>query len=228
MLRYGSRKPSRAEIDLATSRYRAAIRLFPFESEVWATFVEALEKQGRENDYLELVRPVAEQIARSRAVDKWIADQEPGHDTIAHYRAALSDSLALMYLGFSRSDEIRELEESLDELRSKRTQAVQELQRLTAERDREDDNVPASPSIDFPSVRPTEAELERRIKLAGKAITKLEKQITARTRALPLFRNALAAPDMANALRAQRQHPMHKLLRRMYHETRGRAGRGKS
>ena len=81
--------------------------------------------------------------------------------------------------------------------------------------------MPASPNGEFPSVRPTEAELERKIDAASKRVTRLEKQIAARTRALPLFRAALDAPALADALRAQRAHPLHKLLRRMYHETRG-------
>ena len=51
-------------------------------------------------------------------------------------------------------------------------------------------------------------------------IERIEKQIAARTRALPLFRDVLEAGDLASELRAQRDHPAHKLLRRMFHENR--------
>jgi hypothetical protein len=52
----------------------------------------------------------------------------------------------------------------------------------------------------------------------------LEKQIAARTEALPLYEETLATDELADDLRAQRDHPMHTLLRRMYHEQRsGRA-----
>ncbi len=52
----------------------------------------------------------------------------------------------------------------------------------------------------------------------GRQLTKLDKQITARARALPLFRSVVESEDLAPALRSQREHPMHTLLRRLYHE----------
>ena len=53
----------------------------------------------------------------------------------------------------------------------------------------------------------------------GRRLAKLDKQISARSRALPLFRSVVESDDLAPALRSQRQHPVHTLLRRLYHES---------
>ena len=64
------------------------------------------------------------------------------------------------------------------------------------------------------------AELTRRIQETSAQLEKLDKQIAARSRALPLFRATLETGDLGSELRAQRSHPLHALLRRMYHEKR--------
>jgi len=229
MLRYGTQKPTPAEIDLATQRYKAALRVFPFDHTVWASMTKGLESQGRENDYLNIARPVADAVARSRAVNVWIESEDPGHAALAAYRRAFSDSLALMYLGFSTGDGVGEIEAGLGELRAKRAEAERELDALSAEREQRDDGdyYPASPAGDDAAEGPSIAELNRRIALATDRIDKLELQIAARTRALPLFQDVLQQEDLAGALRVQRDHKLHMLLRRMYHESRSASvGRG--
>ena len=52
---------------------------------------------------------------------------------------------------------------------------------------------------------------------------RLEQQIAARTRALPLYKETLATDGLAEELRTRRDHPVHTLLRRMYHELRSAA-----
>ena len=64
------------------------------------------------------------------------------------------------------------------------------------------------------------ADLSRRIQETRAQLEKLDKQIAARTRALPLYRATLETADLGAELRAQRGHPLHALLRRMYHEKR--------
>jgi hypothetical protein len=49
----------------------------------------------------------------------------------------------------------------------------------------------------------------------------------ARTRALPLYQATQQSEGLADQLRQRRDHPMHALLRRMYHETRSLAGQKK-
>ena len=61
-------------------------------------------------------------------------------------------------------------------------------------------------------------DIAREIEEGGRRLAKLDKQITARARALPLFRAVVESEDLAPALRGQRQHPVHTLLRRLYHE----------
>ena len=54
----------------------------------------------------------------------------------------------------------------------------------------------------------------------GTLLERLEKQIEARERALPLYKETLNTEGLIPALRAQRDHPVHTLLRRMFYERR--------
>ena len=75
---------------------------------------------------------------------------------------------------------------------------------------------------------PTRAErtaVTRRIHKITDQLAKLERQVTARKRALPLFRAARGSDGLIDELRTQRDHPVHTLLRRMYHE-KGSLARG--
>ena len=62
----------------------------------------------------------------------------------------------------------------------------------------------------------------RELEDGGRQLAKLDKQITARAPALPLFRAVVESEDLAPSRRSQREHPMHTLLRRLYHEGSGR------
>ena len=81
---------------------------------------------------MELVRPVAAWVTRSRSVDTWIAKAEPGAETIATLRRALSDSLVIMYLGFGDDAGIERLEQSVRELRAERGQASRASSRISS------------------------------------------------------------------------------------------------
>ena len=54
-------------------------------------------------------------------------------------------------------------------------------------------------------------------------LVRLDQQIAARSRALPLYKETLATDGLAEELRTRRDHPVHTLLRRMYHELRSAA-----
>ena len=86
---------------------------------------------------------------------------------------------------------------------------------------------PASPADgvhDRDATRPLElAEVGRRIADLTALLTKLEQQIAARSRALPIYKQTLATDGLTRQLRVQRDHPVHILLRRMYHESQARA-----
>ena len=218
------------EVELATRRYRSALTIFPFDRKLYPALTGALERQGREPEYMELVRPVAAWVARSRSVDTWIAKAEPGAETIATLRRALSDSLVIMYLGFGEDAGIGELEQSVRELRTEREGIASQLADLERERGAEP-GAPRGVEVAGPAALAPDAagsapgplayaELTRRIDELSGQLGKLDKQIEARSRALPLFKSTLATDDLTGELRVQRTHPLHALLRRMYHEKR--------
>jgi hypothetical protein len=219
---------SRAELEQTAQRYVAALRLFPFDRELWPALSSSLERIGRESDYLNLARPIAEAVTTSRAIDAWVRGNEPGADRIAVMRRALSDSQVIVYLGFAEKETVKQLESSITELRSKRDQASRQLKELTAQRERlgRSDAPPAArdPDTTEQAARTVDAldveELDAKIAQARTSLAQVEKQIDARTNALPLFKATLGTETLAAELRARRDHPMHKLLRRMFFEGR--------
>jgi len=181
-------------------------------------------------------------VTSSRHVNAWIEAGEPGAKQIAILRRAMADSQALIYLGFAEESGLSELETSLGELQGRREKTARRLDALLARRDSigrnagpasQDEGEPledatvveqkdAEPSHDIgASIAGLElAELSREIGDAKRMLATLEKQIAARTRALPLYKATLETDGFADELRVRRDHPMHSLLRRMYHEKR--------
>jgi len=231
-----STRPKPSEVGTAVRRYLDAVKIFPFDAELWPALTTALERQGRESEYLDLVRPVAESVARSRYLDTWIGSGEPGSDSIGKLRRALSDDLVIMYLGFANEQGMAQLQEDFVSLQQRRDGVKSELTQLVAA-----SRGMAIAAQDLPAVAkldpyagetsaagegsafdlPTDPKrLRRRIEEQSALLTRLEKQIEARERALPLFEQTLAVPDLADELRGQRDHPVHTLLRRMYDEHR--------
>jgi hypothetical protein len=221
--------PTPDEVELATRRYRSALTIFPFDRRLWPAMTGALEKQGRESEYMELVRPVADWVTRSRSVDSWIAKAEPGAEAIAALRRALSDSLVIMYLGFADDAGIGQLEDSVKQLRGERETVAAQLAELEHQRGGKPGAAmgvevagPAALAGEPPAAPDSMAyaDLTRRIQESRAQLEKIDKQIAARTRALPLYRATLETADLGAEMRAQRGHPLHALLRRMYHEKR--------
>ncbi len=138
-------------------------------------------------------------------------------------RRALSDNQVVMYLGFAEASAVAELESSLRELEVRRDEAERELAALHRERESLMGAPPAAPDPGFEAgPRGTERlrleELNRRIDEASALLGRIEKKIAAAARAFPLYKEALAIDGRTAELRARRDHPAHKLLRRMYHE----------
>jgi hypothetical protein len=219
---YGIANPAPAEIQLAASRYQLALRAFPFDRLLWPALTTALERRGGANDFLAITRPIAEHVATSRHAASWIAQNGAGSKTIDVYRRGLADELVLMYMGFADAKGLGELEKSLADLKGQRDGLARKLGGLAQQRNGQG-APPASPAGD--DVSETAAfgtaesqRIARELEDGGRQLAKLDKQITARTRALPLFRAIVETEDLAPALRSQREHPMHTLLRRLYHE----------
>jgi hypothetical protein len=220
---YGIANPGPAEIQLAVERYQLALRAYPFDRTLWPSLTTALERRGRANDFLAIARPIAEVVSSSRHAGSWVAQDGAGSKTIETFRRALGDELVLMYMGFADATGLAELEKSLEDLRARRGDLSQKLEALAMKRGAGTSDAP-------PAARATDGEaaprygtaesrrIARELEDGGRQMAKLDKQISARARALPLFRAVVEAEELAPALRSQRQHPVHTLLRRLYHE----------
>ncbi len=227
LLSYAGGRLSPAEMRNSVERYVAALSLFPFDRAMWPALAAALARQGRESQYLELARPVAERVTSSRQVDGWIQAGEPGAEPIATMRRALGDSQVLVYLGFAAEETAAELEASLAELRAQRDENEGKLARLTDERaSMGRTSPPAAPDPDE-SATPRRAidafdveALDREIERTRRQLLRQERQIVARTDALPLFQATVGTETLVDDLRRRRDHPVHSLLRRMHHEKR--------
>jgi len=214
---------SQAEVVEASSNYELALRIYPFDRRLWPQMTAALERRGRANDFLSTARGLAENVAGSRHVTAWIEKQEPGYDVVDVMRRGLSDELVLMYMGFADSRGIDELEQKLAELRERRAQLERKVDGLVRARETGAgvSSPPAAPAMDDGGGggAPMNSQaLAREIEMGSRMLAKLDDQIQARSRALPIFRQVLEVRDLAPELRSQRDHGMHTLLRRMYHE----------
>ena len=122
----------------------------------------------------------------------------------------------------------------LAELRERRESLMMRVDALAAHRDAlrmGGAAVPAAPAggledvATMPEVAPldpslpsTLAETARQLADEGAMLRRIDQQIAARSRALPLYERTLATDGFTHELRGQRDHPVHALLRRMYHE----------
>jgi hypothetical protein len=228
MLHYADGRVSSKEMELATRRYVSGLRIFPFDRELWTGITSALERRGLESQYIELTRPIAESVTQSRHVNAWIEDGEPGATRIAVLRRAMADSQAVIYMGFADEAGIAELESSIGELHTQREELMARLEALTDRRKGLGRALPASadpnPSVQDEARQGILAlevgEIDTELDDGKALLERLDKQIGARTRALPLYKATLETDGLADEMRAQRDHPLHTLLRRMYHETR--------
>jgi hypothetical protein len=225
-----SSHPTPEEVDLGIRRYRSALRIFPFDRTLWSSLTAALEKQGRESDYMALVRPAAEAATRSRVVARWIAAGEPESQRLAALQAAFADSLAVMYLGFADATGVTELERGLAALRSEREGLARKVAALKRRLGGAAEPMPASYDESAPPRRggvldaAETAEAQRELTEASALLERLDQQIDARARTIPVYVATLESDGLGAEMRARRDHPLHGMLRRMYHE--GAAGYG--
>jgi hypothetical protein len=230
-LSFSSGNMTDAEISLMARRYADALSTYPFDRQLWSSLAAALERQGRSNEYLARARPIADTVARSRHVHSWIDNEEQGSEAISAVRSALADDLVIMYLGFADGSGMEELEASLLDLREKRQRIKTQLTEYTRRRKVLEGE--ASPSSAVPAKRADDARnappdrrdiqvekatLTRQIAELSALEVKLARKIAGRARALPLYQATTKSNELIPQLRAQRQHPVHTLLRRMFHE----------
>ena len=212
---YPGINPNPTEIEHAVRRYTDALATFPFDRSLWAALTTALERQGRSNEYLPRARPIADGVARSRYVASWIEGGEPGNETVRIFRDALSDELVVMYLGFADAAGMDELQQSVATLASRIAEVEGRVVSLSG-----GGSGPAAPAPGERLSVVERAERQRDLDEAKQLLGRLQKQMAARKRALPLYEATLGTEGLIDDLRAQRGHAVHTLLRRMYYETR--------
>ncbi len=230
-LAYPSASPSKTEVGLAVQRYQQALRLFPFDDELWSAFRGALDRQGRGNEYLSRVQSLADKVARSRHLDTWIDRNKRGARRIQTMRRTISDGLALMYLGYADGSGAEELQTSLEELHGRHADATRRVAELSRTREAlvagepVGELAPPANPADGPAPPMANAEplrladVERRLSEANFELARVDKQVEARTRALPLYRATLEDDVLMRELAVERNHPVHELLRQLYYES---------
>jgi hypothetical protein len=224
-----AKHPTIEEVDVAIRQYRAALKIFPFDRQIWPGITAALQRQGRESEYLNLVRPAAEGAVRSRALARWIGGEEPESERLKTLVGAFSDSLVLVYLGYAEGKGIDELEAGLAKLRVQRDEVKSRLTGLQAQLAGGSHTAPPASMGDDGEVvgkvgsgekldAAQLSQLNREIMETSALLERLETQIEARRRTLPLYKSTLETDGLSADLRTRRDHPIHALLRRMYHE----------
>lgn len=224
-----SDKPSPTQVELATRRYRSALHLFPFDPRLWPQLTAALERHGREDEYMDLAAPVAGFVAGSRSIHGWVEQREPGWEEIETLRRGLADTQVIMLLGFGGLGGLPDLEGQLVSLRVQQKAVRAELEKFVNDREKRSSiSPPASPDPDAMRVeevleRPERQRLERRIQETTVALDRIGRQIETAELALPLYRATANIDDLTGRLRTQREHAVHTLLRRMYREAQDRS-----
>jgi len=224
-----AKHPTSEEVDVAIRQYRAALKIFPFDRQIWPGITSALQRQGRESEYLDLVRPAAEGATRSRALARWIAGNEPESARLKTLVGAFSDSLVLVYLGYGEGKGIDELESGLSKLQVQRDEVKARLTGLQGQLVDGSHTAPPAAMQDDGELATAVgtgekldaaklSQLNREIEETSALLERLSDQIEARRRTLPLYKATLETDGLSADLRARRDHPIHALLRRMYHE----------
>ncbi len=225
------------QLEEAISRYSAALAYFPFDRELWATLAVALQRSGRESDFLAVARPIAHRVVHSRHLDRWIANQADRASVLTAFRRAFTNDRSLVYFGFADETKIDELESEFARLRERRAEITQAIastrternglterrraaHRLAAEASGENQS-PAPPrvaSAGRSSESHTIAKLGLDLERLSSNGERLEAQIDAIEESLPIFKATLGHEDLAWELGSQRDHPVHELLRRFAEE----------
>ncbi|MDP6978224.1 MAG: hypothetical protein QF570_06420, partial [Myxococcota bacterium] len=231
-LRMGGDNPTSDQVELAVSSFTQAIDLYPFDRHLWGSLAATLERTGREADYLDIVKPIAQKVSRSSYVDRWIRGHEPRALEVEAYRDAVGNDLAIMYFGFADDHSLETLQSELTAMRDSRTNVEEQVAALTGERETlvaaRSEVLRASDPIDaaLPAVSgapPGEetgliSDIDRQLRGLTNERDRLDAQLLGRARALGLYEEALIGDGFLEELAAQRDQPVHALVRRLYYE----------
>lgn len=228
-----------AQLEEAISRYSEALAFFPFDRALWSTLGVALQRSGRESDFLAVAKPIADSVVHSRHLNRWIESDRSWSTELESFRRAFENDRSLVYFGFADESKLDELETEFARLQAEREEiatsiaatrsqrdelydARREAHRLAAEQSGEMDAA-ATPRV---AARGTDAahraeerseriaDMALEIERLGSSHERLDVRIAAIAQSLPIFKATLGHEALLDELAARRDHPVHALLRR--------------
>ena len=235
-----------AQLEEAIARYEQALAAFPFDRALWSTLAVALQRAGREADFLAVAKPIADAVVHSRHLDHWIEREGDWGPALASFRRAFENDRSLVYFGFADASQLDALEAEFARLNGERERIAGSI---AATRDQHDAlraarreahrlahaasgeaNAPAPPNVSARAVAElttsaTDAVRSERIAVLavererlGSSAARLDVRIAAIAESLPVFKATLGHDAMIDELAARRDHPVHGLLRRFDEE----------
>ena len=232
---------SKEQLGEAISRYADALGYFPFDRELWSTLAVALQRSGRESDFLAVAKPIADRMVHSRHLDRWIQNRSARAETLGHFRRAFENDRSLVYFGFADASKIDALEAEFAKLETERREIGAQLASARGERDALTERRAAAhrqaaaesgetesaappvvtgapPGLESHAIAQLGLDLER---LASSS-EEVDARIEAISQSLPIFKATLGQEDLLWHLSSDRNHPVHGLLRRLAEETESR------
>lgn len=230
------------QISEAIAQYQRALAYFPFDRALWGTLAVALQRSGKEADFLAVAQPLASRVVHSRHLDRWIANRLSEGPVLESFRRAFANDRSLVYFGFADETKIGALEAEFARLAKDRQAIAQSIAENRSERDTlnekrrlahrlatetsGENQGPIPPGVAAPGRSAESYEIERiardldRLDLQS---VRLDARFEAIAEALPIFKATLGHEDLIRELAVQRDHPVHALLRRLAEEVAGSA-----
>ena len=225
------------QLEEAIAQYSHALAYFPFDRDLWSTLAVALQRSGRESSFLAVAKPIADGVARSRHLDRWIQNDAAWAKPLASFREAFENDRSLVYFGFADEARLGELEVEFARLQEERQEVVQSIASTRSERDQLNEQrraahrlaAEASGEIDSPAPptvtsapRTPESHVIASLGLDLATLSsnneRLDAKIDAISQSLPIFKATLGHESLLWELSSQRDHPVHGLLRRYAEE----------
>ncbi|MHA7839748.1 MAG: coiled-coil domain-containing protein, partial [bacterium] len=225
------------QLEEAIAQYTRALAYFPFDRELWTTLAVALQRSGRESDFLAVAKPIAERVIHSRHLDRWISRGAERADELASFRRAFSNDRSLVYFGFADEQKLDSLDSEFARLQQERERIAEAIAETRTQRSRLDrrraeahrlaaelsgeNEAPSPPGVVSAPRSPESAAIARLgvdLERLGSSSERLEARIDAIAESLPIFKATLGHEDLVWELGSQRDHPVHELLRRLAEE----------
>ncbi|MFT5444315.1 MAG: hypothetical protein ACI8W3_003370 [Myxococcota bacterium] len=231
-LRFNGGNPTREQIGLAVAQFTKAIDLYPFDRQLWSSLAATLERTGREAEFLSIVKPTALKVSRSTYVDRWVRGHETRALEIGAYRNALGNDLAIMYFGFADDRSLTDLQRDIASLQTSRGELDLEIAVLGEQREtlvarrseilRSDefvaDGLPAVSGAPPGDETGRISQIDISIRSLATDRDRLDNQLIGRAKALSLYEDALSSDGFLEEIAAQREQPVHALVRRFFYE----------